>query len=115
MSRLSQVLLFDSDNRGRDILSYGLEGESVGTHLPSDPAEAMSLATGGAPPEVVVVVLRGTQDQGWALLRQVSAAEPLSRVPRLVLAAAAELPGELRELPGETHFLPLPAYVRDVI
>jgi CheY-like chemotaxis protein len=115
MSRLSQVLLFDSDSRGRDTLIYGLEGESVSTQRPTDAAEALALAQGVARPDVLVVVLRGTEDQGWFLLRQVSTVEDLRGMPRLVLAAAAELPGELRQLPGDTHFLPLPAYVRDVI
>jgi hypothetical protein len=115
MSRLSQVLLFDSDSRGRDTLSYGFEGESVSTQRPTDAAEAIALTQGVSRPDVLVVVLRGTEDQGWFLLRQVSAVEDLRSLPRLVLAAAAELPGELRQLPGDTHFLPLPAYVRDVI
>ena len=71
MSRLSQVLLFDSDSRGRDTLIYGLEGESVSTQRPTDAAEALALAQGVARPDVLVVVLRGTEDQGWFLLRQV--------------------------------------------
>jgi hypothetical protein len=87
----------------------------VGTQRPTDAAEALALTQSVARPDVLVVVLRGTEDQGWFLLRQVAAVEDLRGMPRLVLSAAAELPGELRQLPGETHFLPLPAYVRDVI
>src|SRR5688572_24508232 len=112
MSRLSQVLLFDTDSRGRDILSYGLEGEGVTTNPPGHASELLALASGPKPPDVLIVVLRGTADEGWVLLRQVAEAQHLRDIPRLVLAAAAELPGDLRDLPGATSFLPLPAFVR---
>jgi hypothetical protein len=114
MSRLSQVLLFDSDTRGRDILAYGFEGDAVSARVANTVAEAMDAAA-DTPPDVLVAVWRSTQDDSWELLRRFSADESLRAIPRLALSAAVDLPAELRELPGSTSFLPLPAFVRDVV
>jgi hypothetical protein len=114
MSRLSQVLLFDSDTKGRDILAYGFEGDAVSARVANTVDEAMALAAQAAP-DALVAAWRSTQDGTWELLRRFSADESLRGIPRLALAAALDLPAELRELPGSTSFLPLPAFVRDVV
>ena len=104
------VLLFDSDTEGRETLATGSRGS--GEHAEAAPTPPRRRADPGRPaPDVLVVVLRGTRGPGRRFLLATSSRDGGPRsLPRLVLAAAAELPEELRQLPGER--LPGPARLR---
>ena len=115
MSRLSHVFLFDSDAKGRDTLVYGLEGDAVSVRAPGSQEEALRTLPQAPRPDVIIAVLRDADGEAVDLLRNIAAGDATRVIPRLVLAATDQLPAEVRVLAGPQSFIPLPAYVRDVI
>jgi hypothetical protein len=111
MSRLANVLIYDSDTRGRETLVYGFEGEGVKVASAAARAE-LPLLIANARPQVIILTLRDDSAGAVELIRSLAEIDEARDIPRLVLAPAEGIPEELR---AATSFIALPAFVRDVI
>ena len=111
MSRLANVLIYDSDTRGRETLVYGFEGEGVKVAAAAARAE-LPLLIANARPQVIILTLRDDSAGAVELIRSLAETDDARDIPRLVLAPADGIPDELRTA---TSFIALPAFVRDVI
>jgi hypothetical protein len=114
MPRLCHAILYDADEKGRQALAYGFEVDGLKVTATADLEAARGLVT-VTPGEVVIVVVRESDPAGIPLARRLAENPETRAVPRLVLAETATLPERLVGLPGPTAFLPLPAFVRDVV
>jgi CheY-like chemotaxis protein len=112
MPRLSAALVVDSDPKGLEVLAYGLQGEGVRVTSSSDHAAGVELAVSAAP-QIAVVVAREPVADALSLARTLRAPSSGPPIPVLMLGPATLRP-EARAIPG-VDFLPLPAFVRDVI
>src|SRR4051794_38923614 len=112
MPRLSAALVVDSDPKGLEVLSYGLESEGCRVTTSSDHAAGAELAA-SASPQLVVVVAREPAADALNLPRPLRPPAPGAAPPVLMLGPAA-LRAEARTITG-VDFLPLPAFVRDVV
>ena len=118
MPALANVLIYDSDTRGRETLVYGFEGDGVKAAA-AVAADELSTLLSAHRPQIVVVTLREDKDEdsqgAVAFLRSLAEAEETRSMPCLVLGPGDTLPEELRALLGGISFIALPAFVRDVI
>jgi hypothetical protein len=112
MSHPHAALIVDSDPKGLESLVYGFQGAAW--RITACPApETASLLVKAAGARILVVASRVGHDKVHTLVRQLRSRESYRTLPVLVLG-----PEELRE-PFKKHedvdFLPLPAFVRDVL
>jgi hypothetical protein len=111
MPRLAHVLIYDSDSRGRETLVYGFEGEGVKAAAAAARAE-LPLLIASARPQVLILTVRDDSAGAIELIRSLLETPDSKDIPRLLLAPPEGLPEELR---ASSSFIPLPAFVRDVI
>ena len=111
MPRLANVLILDSDNRGRETLVYGFEGEGVKAAAAAVTAEVPGLIL-STHPQVLILTLRENNPDLVEFVKLLAESADTGAIPRLVLAHAEGFPPELR---GTSSFIALPAFVRDVI
>ncbi len=114
MPRLRTAIVYDADPQGLATLAYGFEIDGIKAAASSDAAEAQSALTAAAA-QAAVLIVRPGDIEGERLVRLLAEAPAHAQLPRLVLANSETPPGELAGLHGPAGFLPLPAYVRDVI
>ena len=116
MPRLCHAILYDADDKGRETLAYGFEVDGLKITA-AKRVDEFERALTSAAAEAVVVVLRDDDDRAIPLLRALAENPQHAQLPRLVLADAATLPESVAQmnLPGPRGFLPLPAFVRDVV
>jgi CheY-like chemotaxis protein len=110
MPLLANVLVYDSDARGRETLVYGFEGEGVKAAAAATGEEVPALIA-GARPQVLILTVREAGAE-VELVRSLAEGEETRAIPRLVLAPSDTLPDELRT---SGSFIALPAFVRDVL
>ena len=117
MPRLCHAILYDADDKGRETLAYGFEVEGLKVTATGRVDDFERALTAAPAPEAVIVVLREDDDRAIPLLRALAEGWQTVALPRLVLADADVLPEEVAQmnLPGPSGFLPLPAFVRDVV
>src|SRR5688572_23385876 len=112
MHRLTPALVVDADPRGLEALAYGFQGEGWQPTLSQDYADAPSAAAQSAP-QLAVMVVRDPTGPALAALRSLREESSSAPLPVLVLGPE-HVRQEARSLP-EVDFLPLPAFVRDVL
>jgi hypothetical protein len=117
MPRLCHAILYDADDKGRETLAYGFEVDGLKVTATGRADEFERALTSAAAVEAAIVVLREDDDRAIPLLRALAESTQTAALPRLVLADADVLPEEVAQmnLPGPSGFLPLPAFVRDVV
>jgi hypothetical protein len=117
MPRLCHAILYDADDKGRETLAYGFEVDGLKVTATGRADEFERALTSPAAVEAAIVVLREDDDRAIPLLRALAESAQTAALPRLVLADADVLPEEVAQmnLPGPSGFLPLPAFVRDVV
>jgi ActR/RegA family two-component response regulator len=112
MSRPTPALVVDADPRGLEALAYGFQGEGWQPTLTPDYASAHDTAARGES-QLAVVVIRDPSGPGLTALRELRGSNAGTPLPVLVLGPES-LRQEVRAIAG-ADFLPLPAFVRDVI
>lgn len=112
MPRTHAALIVDSDPKGLESLVYGFQG--AGWRITACPTpETAPLLVKAANAEMVVVAARPDHDKVHTLVRQLRSRDVHRELPVLVLG-----PEDLRQpikAHGDLDFLPLPAFVRDVL
>jgi hypothetical protein len=112
MHRLTPTLVIDADPRGLEALAYGFQGEGWLPTITPNYADAPDAAAESAS-QLAVVVVRDPAGPALAALRSLREGSAPSLLPVLVLGPES-IRQEIRALPG-VDFLPLPAFVRDVL
>ncbi|HEY0710634.1 MAG TPA: hypothetical protein VGG33_27775 [Polyangia bacterium] len=113
MSRLSHAIVYDTDTKGLEALAYGFEIDGVKVTSSAQSAQVRSHITASTG-EVVIAVMRDEDADGIQFVRGLAEDSATQKVPRLLLASAG-LPDQVAGLAGPSKFLPLPAFVRDVV
>ena len=107
MPRLTNVVIVDADDRGREILGYGFAGDGVEVSVAQDPADLDALTT---QPDAAVVACRNPETQ--AVLTHLAKAPRWQNLPVLTLVAEAD---DAVAPTGLPNLMALPAFVRDII
>jgi hypothetical protein len=114
MPRLTHVFIHDSDLRERETLVYGFEGDGIKA-VSATETDDLAAAVVSQSPQVVIVAVRSDDPAALAPAKALAESDRTRDIPRLVLTSSREAAQQLRSAGGPISFLPLPAFVRDVI
>ena len=114
MPRLTSVLIYDNDLRGRETLVYGFEGDGIKVTSASE-TDDLPAVIRAQKPQVLILTMRG--DGPHPAVARLTDSEEGRDLPRLVLASSRAAVGAAdgAGASGAKGFLLLPAFVRDVI
>lgn len=112
MAQLSNLLLFDPDPIGLDILTFGLEKEGCSVTGTGDPARAHQLLQESSH-SLLLLDLRSSEDKALDLLRSTTTNPRTRNLPCVAIGRADQRTAA--SVAGAFAFLSVPVFLRDVL